>query len=403
MKPRALFLVPSDYEDLCKKGVAPLITERDENGFFEKVVTVHPAARRDQLLDLTPDQRLYEIREYFLPFSRGLKALRYLHHLFHIPRVVKKLLTIIDQERPDLIRATDPVFTGFLAWIVTRFRPLPFCVSIHADYDKRHELDPAEGAPTIVSSRGLGRVLERFVLRRASLVLPIRATLAEKIQQWGVSADKIRVIPHGIDLDPFRRESQLSPRRQLGLRENIQILSFVGRLSKDNYVYDIVELALELRKVRSDFVIVMSGDGTERAALEKAIATHQLEDWLKIVGFQSRDYVIALRKESSVSLCLMAGYSLIEACAAGHPVIAYDVEWHSELVKTGVTGRLVPEHDVQGLFDAVVYLLDHPAESDRMGVQAKDLAFERHDVKKTSALKRQYYQELLTLRPSHKR
>ena len=397
-KPRALYLIPTDYDSLLQKGVAQVLNDRDENGFLERVITVHPFATQERVLDITPSHRLYEFKERFLPFCSRFKLLRAPHHLAHTVRVLRRMAEIIDDEHLNFIRAFDPVFTGLLAWLLTRLRRKPLCISIHADYDKRFELDAAEGGATVMGSRRLARFLEHFTLSRADLVMPIRETLAQKEIRNGISASKIRVIPHGIDLTPFRKVPSVNIRQLYGIAAQIRILSFAGRLSKENYIYDILELAVRLKKTRSDFAILMAGDGTERSAFESRVRDSGLQDTVKVLGSVSRETVYALRQSSDISLCLMGGYSLIEACAAGHPVVAYDVEWHSELVKTKITGWLVPEGDIAALTEAVSYLMEHPEESRRMGEAAKTLAFERHDIQKTNALKCSYYLELLQSR-----
>jgi len=395
MKPRILFLVPSDYDDLTAKGVISMMGEREEQGFFERVITVHPAARQDRILDLSPVHRLYELKEYFLPLCENRKWLRYPHHIFHLFRAARRIINIVDEERINLIRATDPMLTGILAWWVTLFRPIPYCVSIHADLEKRYELDGTRGAQTILGSRRLARILERFVLRHATLVMPIRESLAQKVINEGIPPQHIGVIPHGIDLSLFVKDSG-SIRQTLSIPQGVQIVSFVGRLSKENYVYDVIDLAEVLSKKRSDFVIVIAGDGVERANIEKLCQEKKLQNCMRVVGFQPRNVVVSLRKESNISLCLMGGFSLIEACAAGSPTIAYDVEWHSELIKTGETGLLVPEHDPAKLLEAATYLLDHAMEGKEMGARAKQLAFDRHDLQKTSLIKQTYYQRVLS-------
>jgi len=102
-----------------------------------------------------------------------------------------------------------------------------------------------------------------------------------------------------------------------------------------------------------------------------------------------------LRRVSEVSLCLMAGFSLIEACAAKRLIISYDVEWHSELVKNNETGFLIKEHDVDAVVNALDWLLEHPVKSEAMGQKEKALAFERHDLENTSAIKTKFYSEIL--------
>ncbi len=55
--PRALFVVPSAYDALVEKGVDGMITERDENGYFSRVVTVHPFTATSRRIELGPRRR----------------------------------------------------------------------------------------------------------------------------------------------------------------------------------------------------------------------------------------------------------------------------------------------------------------------------------------------------------
>ena len=91
----------------------------------------------------------------------------------------------------------------------------------------------------------------------------------------------------------------------------------------------------------------------------------------------------------------MAGFSLIEACAAASTPIAYDVDWHHELVKDGVSGYLVAEGDVKGVVTAIEHVLDDGAASKQMGLQAQATAFASHDLAVTTQLKRACYQSLI--------
>lgn len=394
--PRILFLVPSDYGQLVRKGVSHQILERDERGFFDRVVTVHPSAERSQILDLNTRHRLYEFHEHLLPGVSRLKPVRYLHHISHILFLIPRLLLIIYKEKIDLIRATDASFTGFLAWLVARLSGRPFCISIHADYEKRFKLDGSRGAPSLFGSRSLAQRFERFILRRADLILPIRESLAAPLKAEGISASQICVIPHGIDLKQFDATECIKLRKVLGLPEGKAILSFAGRLSRENYVFDLIALANRLKQKRSDFILVIAGDGPEHQALESAIQEHGLKETVYLVGAQAQDTIYALRRESAISLCLMGGFSLIEACAAARPVISYDVEWHSELVKTGETGALVREGALEDLVEQTLFLLDHPSQASAMGARARALVEEKHDLRKTSEQKRACYGELMS-------
>ena len=392
MRPRILFLVPADYDALRRKGVDRMILERDEDGFFERVLTVHPLAMHDRTIDLTPVHRILEFSagRCVQPASvGGMVALP-----FRLLSVARRLRRVVREERIDVIRANDAYLMGLLGWMLARRSGLPFCVSIHAPYDARFALTPASGLRWI--RRRLVSRLPRFVLRRAGLVLPIRDHLATAAIAGGARPDRVRVIPHGIDLQPFTGAGAVDIRRELGIGPDVAIISFVGRLSGDNYVDDLLAVAERLAARRQDFVLVIAGGGELAPRVDEWMArSAHAARHVRVVGFWPRDKVIALRQASLVALVFMGGFSLIEACAAGCVPIAYDVEWHHELVIDGVTGILAAERDIEAVVAGIERLLDDRALAERMGRVARKTAFERHDIRRTSQLKREAYQSLI--------
>ncbi len=113
-----------------------------------------------------------------------------------------------------------------------------------------------------------------------------------------------------------------------------------------------------------------------------------------LTGFQPRQTAIFVRCCSFLALCLMGGFSLIEACPLAvrpFPMMSIGTMSLSETRK----GFLVKENDLDALTQAVVYLLDHPAEAEEMGVSTQKLAFSRHHISKTSEMKKDCYRELL--------
>lgn len=394
MRPRALFLVPADYDELQSKGVDRMIRERDEDGFFERVITVHPLATRDRVIDLDAVHRIHEFSlgcalRTDVPWRRRLFAAAAL------PRAVRRIVSLARRERVDVIRANDPYLMGMIAWWVSRRLRIPFCVSLHADYEKRFELTPGRHRML----RRLARVLPRFVFPRASLILPIRQQLTPWVRRAGGREQAVRVIPHGIDLAPFERPSPIDVRAELNVAPGAPLVSFAGRFADDNYMADMAAAIAHVARSRPAATFVLAGDGPAAAALRTRLtADPAIARAVRLVPFQPYEWVVALRQQSTASLCLMGGFSLIEACAAGSPVIAYDVEWHRELVATGSTGFLVREHDVDEVVRALQQVIDEPAFAAAMGRRAREAVAARHDLRHTSAIKRACYLELLNAR-----
>jgi glycogen synthase len=393
LKPRILFLVPSDYDALRRKGVDRGILDRDEGGFFERVITVHPLASQARVMDLNEVHRIHEF-----PLGRALAGgagwRQRVAAPFLLMAIFRAARRIARAERIDLVRATDPYLMGLLAWWVSRSLRVPFCVSVHADYGKRFQLTRTRGFAGLL--RWIAGWLPSFVLRRADMVMPIREHMVAALEASGAPLDAIRVIPHGIDMAPFEQEPAADTRAWFRVPEAASVVSFVGRVSGDNYAADIAATVERVAARRSDIVFVIVGEGPEEPELRRRLlGDPTTASVVRLFPFQSHERVVALRRVSTVALCLMGGFSLIEACAARCPVIAYDVEWHAELVQNRTTGFLVREHDVEAVAAAIETLVDDPIEAAAMGGEARRQAMARHDQRVTSRIKRECYTELL--------
>lgn len=372
-----------------------MLADFDEGGFFDRVLIAFPFARTSS--EATVSERVFvrDIGPDWLPLAR-FRAIRRLAAPAHVVKAVCALARVIRRERLDIVRATDPCFAGLIGWCAARLTGRPLCVSIHADWDKRHALGGASSGATLFGSRRPAKAIERFVLSRAELVMPIRESLRAYALQSGAAPSRIRIIPHGADLGPFIEPSTLSVAERFGLVRGRSIISFVGRLVRENYIDDVVALAQRLVALRDDFVLLVVGGGSEETRLAALLSRDAaLNRVIKLAGFQPREVVAAVRQQSAVSLCLMGGFSLIEACASGSAVVSYDVEWHRELVRDGETGYLVDEHDVDGLSRAVNRLLDRTEERTRLGRNARVLAMGRHSLDASARVKQECYREIL--------
>jgi glycosyltransferase involved in cell wall biosynthesis len=166
------------------------------------------------------------------------------------------------------------------------------------------------------------------------------------------------------------------------------------RLSSENYCDDIVEAALAVVRAEDDVICVLCGGGPELGRLRRRVADEALADRVFLPGDVAHADVLSLRGVAAVNLCLLAGHSLIEACAAGRPVVAYDVEWHGELVRDGVTGFLVSEGDVGGVVHRVRRLLGDERLADTLGRQGRALAESKFSLPAVNRLKADVYREL---------
>jgi glycosyltransferase involved in cell wall biosynthesis len=381
-----LFIVPATFEALEKKGVVAGILDRDEQGFLSSVVTVHPFAQHDRLIRLNDRCLVYELEQ---PAST-VRVVLWIIVVAHLVRSMRLVHRLIHDHRIHFVRAHAPDYIGLIGWVAARLGRVPFCISIHADYDKMHELDPTGGAPRVLGSRRLARGLERFLLRRADRVLVISEYIGRYALSHGAAPSDIRLFRHAIPLSDFDCTRQ----RLLGDARRPLAIGVVSRLSRQKFIYDIVAIADSLRKRGVDIVIKVAGDGEERAGLHRAVERAGLEGAVQLIGFQSHENLARLHAECDLHLSLICGASLVEACASGVCVVGYDVEWQSELIVTGKSGILVPEGDCEAAAAAIARLSTDEAERIRLGEAGRGAARTMFEPTSLRESRRKVYREL---------
>ena len=386
-KPTLLWISSNNWSWAVAKGNASTYNDQFEGGFFGKVITVHPLARETQTITIGPNHDVVEFGFDSLPGGTRWRLLRILYFPIYIIIAALGVRKLILQHNVDIIRASDPYWSGFIGWISARTSAKHFCVSLHSDYDREENLD----ASTSVFG---AKFLSRFVMRSADLVMPISKFLAKSAVSQGVEENSISVIPHGVDTNLFSGEASSRIRQRFGVPENNKIVIYVNRLSRQKYCYDVLEIASIVS--RNDVSFLICGDGPERSAMEKIISENSnLRSRVYLLGFQSREVVAELAAEAQVGLVLLAGFGLIEMSLSRLPVIVYDYEWQSEVVEDGETGCVVELGDIQGASLCVERLLENTKLSEEMGERARERAAADYSLLAASNRRIRAYKKLL--------
>ena len=243
------------------------------------------------------------------------------------------------------------------------------------------------GVRRVVNTRhGMGDVtpssrrewLFRESMRLADLSVAVSEAAGRRRAEAGlVPAHKLRVLPNGIHPEPFRvRDPQARAQlaASLGLPPETQLVGFVGRL---NWAKDLPTMVAAFAKVcakRDDAALVIAGEGSERGAIESAIAGAGLGGRVYLLGDRS-DVPQLLPAFSIFAMSSISeGYSiaLLEACASALPIVATDVGGNAEIVRDGVNGLVVPASDPDAFADALERLLADPARAASMGQAGRD-------------------------------
>ena len=206
--------------------------------------------------------------------------------------------------------------------------------------------------------RGPFRYVERLLTRRAERVIAISESLRRFcVQQVGLPGAKVEVVHYGLDDLP----APWGPSPELALPEDARVLLCVSRLTEQKGVDVAVRALTRVREVEPRAVLVVLGEGPERARLD-GNGVHlpgrvgDVASWYR-------------RAELLVHPARWEGFglALLEAMLAAKPVVATRVSAAPELVADGETGVLVPPDDAPALADAVLSLLADPARAASLG------------------------------------
>jgi glycosyltransferase involved in cell wall biosynthesis len=234
-----------------------------------------------------------------------------------------------------------------LAEQVARRVGCPLVVTLHCSVWRT--LDCSRRRPLTL----LGPAVERAALRRADAVLVLTDSAAQHLVDEGLDADRVHVLPSGYDPVLFDRPYD-DPLPEV---PRPRVL-FAGRLADQKRPVDAV-LAHAL--MAPDVSLVVVGDGPLRGAVEAAVAASPARDRVHLVGLVPHERMPAFLQHAE-AFVLPAQYEelgsvLVEAMAAGLPVVANAVGGIPDLVTDGVTGRLVERGDLPALAKALAEAL----------------------------------------------
>jgi glycosyltransferase involved in cell wall biosynthesis len=240
------------------------------------------------------------------------------------------------------------------------------------------------------------RGINKHLLSGAGRVIAVSHAVAEGLRENGViESSKITVVHNGIDTDLFA-----SPVNDSGDRPIV--VGTVGHLGpiKGHDVF--VRAAALISEGRHGVQFVIIGEDKlpqmdHRKILENLITDLGLNGTVTLQGWQNNMTGVL----SSLTLFVSAarsepfGLSIVEAMAAGLPVVATASEGASEIIEDGYSGKLVPVDDPESLAEAINALLGDPSERSRLGNNAQVVAQQRFSLARMATDTEKVYREVL--------
>ena len=206
------------------------------------------------------------------------------------------------------------------------------------------------------------KIKEALFISCISYYCRSQAMVFAPMEYW----DKMHVIHCGIDPDLFNLVSHQGQARQL---------LFIGRLASVKGLPILLESLAQLKPNYPDLCLTVIGDGPEKDYLQQMVKELNIENQVKFVGYQSQESVRNYLQQTEIfvlsSFAEGLPVVLMEAMAAGVPVIATQIAGVSELVDNGVNGYLVPPGNVAALTEKIEKLIVSPELRTQFSLQGR--------------------------------
>jgi glycosyltransferase involved in cell wall biosynthesis len=259
---------------------------------------------------------------------------------------VRRLRRELVRFRPDVVHSHNAV-AQYYSTVASAFLGVPV------------RLNTRHGMGNTYASARLD-LLYRLTARSTQYSVAVCDAAKNSFLSRGVfSATKARVVRNGIDLSPYTAQSPQGTDSAVGgtalPHDSTVVFGTVGRLSPAKNHLLLLEAFAQLVQQHSQVRLVIVGDGAMRSAIEQNVLRLHLQNSVTLLG--ERSDIVALL--SSMNVFVLSsdteGYSLalVEAAAAGLPIVCTSVGGNEEIVSHQVTGLTVPAADPGALARAM--------------------------------------------------
>ncbi len=194
---------------------------------------------------------------------------------------------------------------------------------------------------------------------------------------------KMTYIANGITMSSYTKSRDTSQlKKELNIPDGKIIIGCIARLRKQKGHTYLIKAFKEIRKRRSDVVLIISGDGPERKNIEKEIRHYNMQKHILMLGH--RDDIPTILKLINIFIMptLFEGMSnsILEAMATGKAIITTNIAENRELIAPNITGLLIPPRKSHAIIQSLTALLDSPITRSVLGKAAQQEAYKKYQL-----------------------
>ncbi len=274
--------------------------------------------------------------------------------------------------KPHLIHSHHPIWLGEVAATFSRDLEVPLVFTFHTRYDEYAE----QYVPLIpdLANTVMQEIVERY-LKRCSHVIAPTESIREFIRQEYETDTPVTVLPTPVNLAAYQALSPAAVRAEWDL-EGEKVLLYVGRLAGEKNLRFLLRAFAQIVDERPETRLLLVGKGPARDELAALAHELEIETAVIFVGEVSREqvpnYAAAADLFTFASVTETQGLVLLEAMAAGTPVVAVEAPGSVDILSQG-GGVLVGPRE-EAFVEAVLGLLSDEERLATKGEEAVQVA-----------------------------
>lgn len=256
-----------------------------------------------------------------------------------------KLAALIKKLSLDLIHTQTEFSLGIFGRIMAKELKLPTVHTYHTIYeDYTHYITHFKTLDS--RAKAFARVFTKVCCNTVEQVIVPTEKVKELLLKYSVHKD-ICVVPTGVDLKKFNpelysREEISQLRKQLGIGQQDKVLLYVGRISKEKNIVEIIDAMPEYMSTNHQVKLVIVGNGPELERLIKLVKNRNMQDTIIFTGARPWDNIGLFYQLGDVfvsaSQSETQGLTYIEAMAAGLPIVAKQDKCLQDILVRGWNG-----------------------------------------------------------------
>jgi PEP-CTERM/exosortase A-associated glycosyltransferase len=317
-------------------------------------------------------------------------------------KLYKKMLHVIDIEKPDIIHAHSPILNGFPAIRAGRKKSLTVVYEIRAFWE-----DAAVDHGTYAERSwkyNLTKFLETQVCKKVDHICILCNGLKNDLIKRGISSSKITPVFNGVNTEELR---VVEPDREFQKAWNLDgktVIGFVGSFYRYEGLDLLIRAFAKLFDTDKNLRLLLVGGGEMKQELIELSERLGVRDQVimpgripheRIAGVYSMIDILAYPRYSMRLTELVTPLKPLEAMAMGKAFVASDVGGHKELILDGKTGLLFQAGDVESLTNALLKFITDSEFKEKAQQNAAKWVNENHKWEQTTSVYKKIYETII--------